>query len=84
MSPKVPNSSFIHHIRGGRIIDPKNGIDRVSDLWLVDGLIHKIVDGFPGTPDPEMSPPISNPNCLRTIEYAPTTCLLYTSPSPRD
>ena len=64
MSPKVPNSSFIHHIRGGRIIDPKNGIDRVSDLWLVDGRIHKIVDGFPGTPDPEMSPPISNPNCI--------------------
>ena len=64
MSTKVSNSSFIHHIRGGRIIDPKNGINQIGDLWLVDGLIHKIVDGLCSTPASKMSPPISNPNCL--------------------
>ena len=35
-------SSFV--IRGGRVIDPANGVDRVADVWLVDGRIAAIGD----------------------------------------
>ena len=27
------------HIKGGRLIDPANGIDKRSDLFIADGLI---------------------------------------------
>ena len=30
------------HIRNGRLIDPKNGIDRPSDLFISEGAIHAI------------------------------------------
>ena len=29
-------------IKGGRIIDPAQGIDQISDLLMVDGLIEEI------------------------------------------
>jgi len=38
-----------HHIKNGRVIDPANGIDRVTDLFLADGLIAALdtaPDGF--------------------------------------
>ncbi|MEW6763160.1 MAG: dihydroorotase [Pseudomonadota bacterium] len=28
-----------HHIKNGRVIDPANGIDQVTDLFIVDGVI---------------------------------------------
>jgi dihydroorotase len=34
------------HIKGGRIIDPANGIDRIGDLFVKDGVI---VDSLPKT-----------------------------------
>ena len=40
------------HIQGGHLIDPANGIDEVTDLWIADGKIQAIgnaPDGF--TPD---------------------------------
>ena len=64
MSLRFSDSPFIHHIQGGHIIDPKNGIDRVADLWLVDGQVHGIVDGQPMASGSKIPPPISNPNLL--------------------
>ena len=29
-------------IKGGRIIDPSQGIDKISDLLIVDGLVKEI------------------------------------------
>ena len=31
-----------HHIKNGRVIDPANGIDQVTDLFIADGLIAAI------------------------------------------
>ena len=43
------------HIRGGRLIDPAHGIDRVTDLWLADGKVAGIGKqapvGWEDTPD---------------------------------
>ncbi len=33
-------------IRGGRVIDPANGVDRVMDLWIKDGVLVEL-DGLP-------------------------------------
>ena len=27
------------HIRGGRVLDPRNGIDKTTDLYLADGVV---------------------------------------------
>ena len=29
-------------LRGGRVLDPSRSLDEVTDLWIVDGLIHSI------------------------------------------
>ena len=34
------NNSWI--LKGGRIIDPANHIDRTGDLWIKDGTVDKL------------------------------------------
>jgi len=35
----VKSARMKHHIKNGRVIDPANGIDQVTDLFIADGLI---------------------------------------------
>ena len=34
-------------VRGGRVIDPVNGLDRVADLRLLDGVVAEVGEGLP-------------------------------------
>ena len=60
-------------IRGGRVIDPANGVDKVADVLIADGKIAAVgfitvgaikVKPAPGVPDPwaETAPPSGAPS----------------------
>lgn len=52
MSVANPGSDLI--LRGGRIIDPSQGIDRIADVRFTNGVVAAIGDKLAGAPDTEM------------------------------
>ena len=54
-------------LKNGHVVDPLNGINRVVDVLIKDGVIDQVG--------------VVKEQADNTID---ATCLLYTSPSPRD
>ena len=52
MSVASPGSDLI--LRGGRVIDPSQGIDCIADVRFTDGVVAAIGDKLAGAPDTEM------------------------------
>jgi dihydroorotase len=47
VAQQAPEYDFL--IKGGRVVDPRNGIDAVRDVAIKDGRIAAVAQGIPGT-----------------------------------
>ena len=76
-------------LKGGRVIDPVNGLDGQRDVLIEDNLIKQVDKDLPVDGATVVEIPEDYIVCPGFIDMhvhprEPGHCLLYTSPSPRD
>ena len=71
-------------LRGGRVVDPSQGIDRLADVAFRDGRVAEVGLNLPGHTIQDVSGCLVVPGLIDLHTHVYWGCLLYTSPSPRD